>query len=260
MKSIFAFGHGYSGTHLMTHILNTIPNIDCDHERVLPESPHALFGAYVDVYKDKQDPYKVLERERKNFINKIIASGKIYGEVNCMLGYYVEALDEMFKNSKFIFISRDPRTQVRTIYNTGGYNMSAFPEKFDPFWWPTPREDDPIFEKWDNMKQLEKCAWAWNLYYDYILKELDKIDKSKYFHIKFEDMIAGKQLNKLFNFLKMPNPSVDQIKKITNVKFAKTGVREKKPLPKWHAMNLQPHKIIRKYTKETAKKLGYDIV
>jgi len=260
MKSVFAFGHGYSGTHLMTQILKTIPNIDCDHERILPESPYALFDKYVGVYKGDLDPFKELGIQRKDFINGIIKNGKIFGEVNCMLGYFVKALDKMFNDSKFIFISRDPRTQIRTIYNTGGYNMSVFPDNFDPFWWPTPAKEDPSFEKWDKMKQLEKCSWAWNLYYDYILSELGKIDKNKYFHIKFEDMVAGRKLPELFKFLGVPSPNAAQIKKITSVKFAKTGTREKSPLPVWQAMNLQSHKIIRRYTKETAKKLGYDII
>ena len=259
MKSVFAFGHGYSGTHLMTHILKTIPRIDCDHERVLKESPYALFDKYVGVYKGERDPFKELWAERKDFVDKIISKGKIFGEVNCMLGYFVEALDRMFDDSKFIFISRDPRTQVRTIYNTGGYNMAVFPKKFDPFWWPTPSKNTPDFCKWDKMKQLEKCAWAWDLYYSYILNELSKIDKSKYFHIKFEDMIAGKKLTELFRFLCVPKPNEEQMRKITSVKFAKTGVREKSPLPEWSKMNPNAHKIIRKYTKETAKKLGYEV-
>ena len=259
MKSVFAFGHGYSGTHLMTHILKTIPGIDCEHERILPESPKSLFDSYVDVYKGKKDPYKILRNERRAFVNGVISKGKIFGEVNCMLGYYICALDKIFDDSKFIFISRDPRTQVRTIYNTGGYNMAAFPKKFDPFWWPTPAEDTVIFNKWDKMKQLEKCAWAWNLYYSYVLNELSKIDNLKYFHIKFEDMIAGKKLDKLFKFLGVPKPNKNQMDKITNIKFAKTGVREKKPLPEWSKMNLDDHKTIVKYTKDTAKILGYNI-
>lgn len=253
---IFGFGHGFSGTKLLTKIVSTDKRIDCQHERISKESPHALFDNYVKVYKGLVNPDVVIRSERVRMVNEVIKKGQVFCEINCMLSYYVPSINKFWNNSKFIFIPRNPRTLVRSIFNSGGYEYSLFPG-VDLYWWPTPHENDSCYNNWDKMDPLEKSAWAINMYFITALENIKNVDSKRVLIFPFENMISGKNLAALYKFvaMKVPNPNV--IKKILAVKLGKTPIRVKNSLPEWNKMSVSDKQKINLFAGESIKRMGY---
>lgn len=253
---IFGFGHGFSGTKLLTKIISTDKRFDCRHERRSKESPQALFDSYVKVYKGLANPNVIIKSERLGMVNRTTASGKIFGEVNCMLSYYVPSLNRFWPNSRFIFISRNPKTLIRSIFNSGGYEYSLFPG-VDLFWWPTPHEKDSCYDEWDQMDPLEKSAWAVNMYFEVAFENIKDIPDERVLIFPFEDMISGKNLSKLYGFAGMRVPDPALIKRIVAVKIGKTPNRVKNSLPEWKKMDEVSREKIMFFAGWSIKRLGF---
>jgi len=181
----FGFGHGFGGTHLLAELLSLSPNVDCKHERRGPTSKQALFDKFMVVFHgDVGAGEKAIMEERLYMVNNITSGGKVFGEINGILGFFVTALFHSWPKAKFVYMMRDPRTQVITTHNTGIFNdvvaksiLKAHPEWNSVWWWPLPSNDDPVQPKWASLSAYEKCAWFWSAYNEFVCVQLEKLPK-----------------------------------------------------------------------------------
>lgn len=259
-KIFFGFGHGFGGTHLLAKILNLIPTVNCGHERKDEFSSNALFDKFKEVWYGESDGVSFIEKERRQMVEKIIKSGDSFGEVNGILGFFITPLYKIWPDAKFIYTFRDPRTQVISSHNTGIFNKGILPPDLDPYWWPYPKNNWKIAENWDNMSNLERCAWFWANYNEFVIKQLKNIPEDNIFRIKFEDIISGKKLNELFNFLNINSPEDKvSLNNLLNTKVGETSKRVPNVLPAWRNLDKNFKDNVLSYTSETMKKLGYEV-
>jgi hypothetical protein len=265
-KIFFGFGHGFGGTHLLANLLNIHANIDCKHERKGSFSKYALFDKYMDVFHGKDSGVKAVEKERIPMVSQTIKSGKTFGEVNGILGFFVRALFVNWPNAKFIYMTRDPRAQVRTACNTGIFDrgveqsiLSSHPDWSSVWWWPRPSENNPLTKDWAVLSAFEKCAWFWSAYNEFVLEQVEELPEKQVFIYKFEDMVVGNRIMELYDFLGFPRPSEAQIQQIVSIKHAKTVARIAAPLPKWEQIPPAIQKRLLEFTEQTMKKLGYEV-
>lgn len=257
-RMFFGFGHGFGGTHLLADMLDIVPGVDCKHERICPESPHAMFTHYLDVYRGEADPEQVVRAERAPLVRRVLSNGHVFGEVNGQLGFYAAALHKVWPDAKFIYMTRDPRGQIRTSFNTGifDYDNPIFKGR-DLWWWPSPREDDPYVDRWEGMGTLERCAWMWRFVNEFFMEQLESIPESHVFRYRFEEMTQGRRVNELCDFLGIDRADPAAIARITAKKRAKTAVRSRTPLPPWSDMDGETREKIAGIASETSVKLGY---
>jgi len=257
-KMFFGFGHGFGGTHLLADMLDAVQGVDCKHERICPESPHGMFTHYLAVYRGEKDPKEIVLEERAPLVRRVLASGKVFGEINGQLGFYVGGIHDVWPDAKFIYMTRNPREQIRTSFNTGmfDYENPIFKGR-NLWWWPKPRPDDPYADKWECMSVVEKCAWMWVFVNDFFMEQMKRIPENQIFHYRFEEMIAGRNFDELCDFLNINRANRKEITRIVSKKRAKTAIRATAPLPPWDEMDSKTKKSIADIAEKTATKIGY---
>lgn len=258
-KIFFGFGHGFGGTQLLAKILDESKGVDCKHERRCPESKEALFDHYKRIYHNDEDSYPIVKKERDRLIRQVVSTGKVFGEVNGILGFFVDGLYKLCPNAKFIYMMRDPRFQVISAYNTGVFSPECFPQWPDPWWWPSPKPGSEWEGKWKHMDKLEKSAWFWADFNNFVLGLLEKIPRNKVFWFKFEDMVKGKRFQELYKFLQIPPVPQDIFRRMLSVKHGKTAMRASPPIRKWADMPKSRQEKILDIMKDTMKKLNYEV-
>lgn len=265
-KVFFGFGHGFGGTHLLARLLNIHSHVDCKHERKGPMSKYAMFDRYMAVFHGNAlAGDQAVTEERVPMISPIVKSGKVFGEANGILGFFVAALAKAFPDSKFIYTMRDPRAQVRTAHNTGIFNkdvsadiLKAHPDWDSVWWWPRPALEDGISKDWTTLSDFEKCAWFWAAYNDFVLQQVEQLLADRVFVLKFEDMVAGRKIMEVYDFLNLKKPTPAQVQKIVSVKHAQTVERVSNPIPKWDQMGPRTQQQLLEFVEPTMKKLGYN--
>ena len=257
-KVFFGFGHGFGGTQLLSRVLSLVPKVDCVHERRDKASPNALFEKYKDVWYANSNGIDFVKKQRIPMVKKVLAEGKMFGEVNGILGFFVTPLFKVWPNAKFIYMYRDPRSQIISAHNTGVFCHEAFPPDFNPFWWPYPHSSWEINKQWDEMSNLDRCAWFWSNYNEFVMKQLKSIPEDQVFNWKFEDMIKGKNLEKVCEFLGIGMPPDDgQLNRILKTKFGKTAKRATVIHPPWASLDPKLKEKCLSFMRPTMKKLGY---
>jgi hypothetical protein len=246
---IFAFGNGFSGTRTMVKLLDLSPDIDCGHERKTLESPTALFDKYLKVYSGELDPADVIKEERLPLVNR---TTKHFAEVNGLLGYYIRGLNEIWPDAKYIHMYREPRTHIPTAYNRGMFLYNDIMKNIAQTW-PTPP---------NNITRIERCAWWWADYNEFVLEQLKSIPDDQVFTIKFEDFINNIRIKELFEFLNLPCPPQEQIisalqKKLGKVDYRKMaeirGVAD--PIMNWPSIPNKQKDLCKQWFENTLAKL-----
>lgn len=258
-EMFFGFGHGYGGTQLLARILDESKGVDCKHERRCPESKEAMFDHYKKVYHNDEDPCVFVKQEREALIKRVLGTGQIFGEINGILGFFVEGLYKLYPDAKFIYMFRDPRTQVLSGYNTGVFSPELFPQWPDPWWWPSPKPGSEWAAKWAQLDKLEKNAWFWMDFNNFVMGLLEKVPAKQIFWFKFEDMIAGRRFPELYKFLGISPVSPEILKTVLSVKHGKTAMRAIPPIRKWGDIPKAKQEKVLSIIKNTMEKLKYEV-
>ena len=138
------------------------------------------------------------------------------------LSFYINDLIEIYPNSKFICIVRNPFQNIRSILNRlkikGNYNkvkLDSFKEiNKKPAW-----KYNLEFKKNNtNYLYIEAMAYRWNLLVDLYFKNQDKI-----ILVKYEDFISDKKkyIYKLLNKLEINK--VQEIDNFLNIQYQPKG-------------------------------------
>ncbi len=163
---------------------------------------HSMFKLSTDRYTKKISDEKAKEyiyNMRKPLIDDV--NRKIYMESSGHIYALVDLIAEVFPNSKFIFIIRDPRTWVRSALNTIEYiiykpldidflNISIKAKDMN---------DDPYNELWSEMSIFEKYCWYYDKVNSFIMNKFNKLDNVMF--VRFEDLFNKKTKNETFKKL-----------------------------------------------------------
>lgn len=120
----------------------------------------------------------------------VYSSGHIYG----LLGL----LDEVYEDTRFVFIIRDPREWIGSALNKVEYSLYGPIEIFfrKISLQPSCIQGDPYAERWNELSKFEKYCWFYNKLNENAIQEMK--DKSNFRIFRYEDIFLSEE--KVENF------------------------------------------------------------
>lgn len=129
----------------------------------------------------------------------VYSSGHIYG----LLGL----LDQLYEDSRFIFIVRDPREWIGSALNKTEYSLYGPIELIlhKLSLQPCCIDEDPYAKVWKKLSKFEKYCWFYNKLNELVLLEMEH--KSNFKVFKYEDILLSD--DKIENFKSMLDFATD---------------------------------------------------
>jgi hypothetical protein len=217
-NKFFAFGRGTGGTRTLARLLNINTKVECGHELKTEESPKRMHDRSHLVHFGEISPELVVKEERFNLVRNATKRGKVFGEVNGVFVYYILGFNKIWPDAKFIYTFRNPKKQIISHYNRGGYFLKTGK------WVLKPKPEIYYGEK-INFTRFDKCAWSWADYNETAIKLLSQIPKENLFIIKFEDFIKGRRVDEMYSFLGLKKPPMSEVKEILSHKIGSTDYK-----------------------------------
>ncbi len=131
---------------------------------------------------------KYIIHMREEFIKQI--ESEIYVESSGHIYGLLDILDDLFENSKFVFIIRDPRNWIRSALNTYEYILyGPLDLKFANL--SIKASDlpkDNYYNYWEQMSLFEKYCWYYNKLNSYVIGKME--GKSNFKIFRYEDLFS----------------------------------------------------------------------
>jgi hypothetical protein len=189
---------GRSGSTTLARVLSQHPLCYCSHEqhRVLVKlATERCYSQIDDVelrfYLALMFPHRV--------------GLKLYGESNQKLSYLIPLLAELGRIVKFIWLIRDGRDVVASIFSRGWYGEEKVTSENFPWVKYRIQGDlcgDLSTETWSAMTPFEKCCWYWSYTNRTIARDLENVDKATWTMVKLEELFGS--LDNILAFLDLP--------------------------------------------------------
>ena len=254
IQPVWVLSTGRTGTNTMTELLKLAPGIDAFHEPA-PE----LFQFSYDYFMnqiDRREARKSLIYLRDELVFRSVRDGFIYVETNNRVAYIADLLLQLYPNSKFIHVYRNPydfiRSGMRRHYYSG--HMRDYARVH-------PSESDLSYDDWPNFSDLQKVAWNWKTVNRHCLRFMEKIPDEQKMSFSSESFFEAQPslTKRLFDFIGPSNyhPPSNDIRGVMGQKHnAQTKGRFSKPTD-WN-----DHKIeqVNKIVAPVAKKLSYELI
>ena len=165
----FVLSSGRSGSKTIATVLNQFRDCVCLHH----PQPELVLEATEFYYGDlaADGIAHVLRTTRLPMID-----GKIYGEVNLQHSLLFPVIREVFPKSQFVWLIRDGRDAVDSMYCRGWYDRSAtsVPAVWHQARLSGVRTGDFSEEQWNGLTRFEKCCWIWRKYNEIIQDHLSR--------------------------------------------------------------------------------------
>ena len=216
-KQVFIISTGRTGTKFFPTYFNKNAPLFGHHfyHETKPDIADFCFNYEINKYS-KQEAKNIFLEKRLKLISK---PRKVYLESNGNLGFIFPLIRELFKDSYFILVIRDPITFTHSVANRVLKTDAGEVQKYanDKYWllksdmFP----NDQYYGKWNEFDMYEKIAWTWNMRNSTYLNYVEN-DKNSLV-VRFEDI-----------FLEPDKPGIDQINEFlkstvkTRLKIKKT--------------------------------------
>lgn len=229
LDAVFVVSTGRTGTKFFETFFN---NID-SHTFAVHEPQPDFFDLGIEKYREKK-PAKIVSdyifQKRDAYLRSFCAQRvKRYVECNPFLSFLLPEIKAVFKKAKFIVVTRQPETYVKSALNKSPLDDGAF-----YFYGKKDKrirlkasdiEEDPYQKDWDSFSRMQKIAWHWSKCNE-ILMDFLKENQSTCLHIHFEDIFTKDTAKKLetihqmlaFVDVKLTEEQVQNLLTLTNVK------------------------------------------
>jgi len=212
---------------------------------------------------------KISDEKAKEYIKglrkQILQETKesLYVESSNHLHGVIDLLEEVFPNSKVVFIIRDPRTWIRSalsspvylLYSKGDLAFLEMSMRAYHF------KDDPYANKWAQMGKFEKFAWYYNKLNTLVLNSMK--GKKNFKLYRYEDLFISK--NKEENFKELLEFSTrfddgfiryyDFQPSLLNKKINSSADNYK--IPHWKEWDKKMANTLQKHCEDLMEKFGY---
>lgn len=192
----FVLSSGRSGSRTSARTLDGYRNCTCLHHpepELVEEATQYFYGELPG-----ERIVDVLRRTRP-----IGPANDVYGEVNLQHTLIVPLVLEVFPDARFVWLTRDGRDVVASMYYRGWY---APPDQTGvPLYWQRARlqgdrTGDFTSEQWQQMDRFAKCCWLWSKYNTLIEDQLQQLDASRWLRVRLDQFRASlPQLEQLLN-------------------------------------------------------------
>lgn len=185
---------------------------------------------------------------REQYFRYAYKSGRRIVETNNSITFFAPLLAEIFPEARFVHLYRHPGEFVRSAIRRNYYQ----PGNSEDLKRIAPAENDPIHEKWNEMDQLQKCAWLWNETNAFIDKTGDIIGEERFYKFNFNTLNI-ESVMPLLDFLDI-SFSENKIRKHLDIheNVQKTGT-----FPEFSRWSEQQKEYLKEQCGELAKKYGY---
>lgn len=196
LQPVWVLSTGRTGTNTLTELLKLSPFIDAFHEPA-PE----LFQFSHDYYSgniSREEASRALQYLRDELVFRSFRDGFVYVETNNRVTYIADLLLELYPQSKFIFVHRNPYEFIRSGMRRGYYRHhmrdSARIE---------PQPDDAYHEEWTQWSAIEKVAWNWASVNQYCHEFMQELPDEQQLVFSSETFFSIDQtlIKKLFHFI-----------------------------------------------------------
>lgn len=226
VNAIFVVSTGRTGTLFLETLFNEIiPNSFSVHE---PEPDLFDLGmAKLRSGKSSEEIVQYIVSKRLELLKSFHPNEKVetYIECNPFMSIILDEVKMAFPKSKFIILTRDAKTYVKSALNKSPNDddkmfmygdddhrnrMSALDYK-----------NDKSYSKWNRFGRIEKILWYWNKCNLILLNFLDRHKKNA-IHVSFErlfnvdDKTKTSELNKILNFINV-EPSEAKLARIMSL-------------------------------------------
>lgn len=145
----FVLSTGRCGTKLLTHLLQEKSSIKAVHVPT-PEFTHYGDFAYKNALEQPEVVTRIVDAARYEQIRNAWLLGKKYVETNNRITFFCHALADLFPNSRFIHLVRQPEAFITSGMARDWYSNAVL------------HDEGRITPEDSNLKQAEKIAWLWN--------------------------------------------------------------------------------------------------
>lgn len=254
LQPVWVLSTGRTGTHTLTKLLNQSPFLDARHE----PSPE-LFAFSYDYYSgtiERQRALQSLEYLRDELVFRSFRDGFVYVETNNRLSYLAELLLELYPQSKFIFIHRNPYKYIRSGMRRNYYNGHLLDSARI-----IPNPSSEYADRWETMSTLEKVAWNWAAVNEICLNFIEKLPAKQQMVFSSESLFdADPALAKnLFNFTGSSqfHPPSGDIKRVMGKKY---NAQKKGSFPRPKEWTVQQVSNVNGIIRPVAQRLGYQLL
>ena len=182
----FVLSSGRSGSGMCAYVLNQYGNCVCLHH---PE-PELVVEATQFLYRERsaESIAQVLASTRQEIVD-----GRQYGEVNLQHTLLYPILRGVFPQAKFIWLIRDGRRVVTSMFYRGWYDRSA--TRVPVYWHDARLQADKTGDLpsnvWADYTRFEKCCWIWKKYNQLIESHLTNLDQRLWMQVRLESFKAS---------------------------------------------------------------------
>ncbi len=183
----------------------------------------------------------------------VYSSGHIYG--------IMDLLNETYKDSRFVFVVRDPRTWIGSALNKFEYTLYGPVELFyrNLSLRPSCIENDEYTQLWKSMTKFEKYCWFYNALNTIVLNKMQNKPNFKVF--KYEDIFLSENkkqhFNELLDFATNFDSGRVEYQNLHNLLDKKVDSKQKSQTCVWEHWEKEKAKIMHKHCGALMKTFGY---
>jgi hypothetical protein len=228
------------------------------------KASHSMFKLSAERIRNNLD-FKDIKNNIINMRKDLISQsrGGIYIESSGHIYGLLDILDQVFENSKFIFIIRDPRDWVRSALNTFEYILyGPLDLKFaDLSIKASDLPEDEYYESWNEMSMFEKYCWYYNKLNSFVLSQME--GRNNFEIYRHEDLFSEETRDQTFvDMLKFAAEFPDGFKR--NIDYKSELMDEKihsnaeaAKTPPWQDWNKRQAEIVEKHCGSWMRKFNY---
>lgn len=219
-KAFFIVSSGRSGTAMLQKALSAVAGVDMNHEYAVQVAQPLAVRRYLGLV-DPDETRRVLLDTHCAAVRYSEATH--WGDSSNKASWLIPELAALLPDAKFVHLVRDGRkvtgsyfrklanecyddraTEIlQAHYDDPLANPAPPPEK--RYWWPVPRESDPLADAFRHFDQFTRIAWHWAEINKVILQSLSRLAPERTLFVRLEDLHQSpRAVQELFRFLNLP--------------------------------------------------------
>jgi hypothetical protein len=219
-QAFFIVSSGRSGTAMLHKALAAAGDVEMHHEYMVEITQPLGVRRYLGL-ATSEEATRVLSETHMASIR--FSEAAHWGDSSNKLSWLIPELAALLREAKFVHLVRDGRkvagsyfrklaaecyddrstSILQAFFDDPARNAAPPPDK--KYWWPLPRKDDAVAQKFRAYDQFSRIAWHWSEINRVILHSLDVLPAARSHFIQLEDLYASpRSVQGLFHFLNLP--------------------------------------------------------
>jgi hypothetical protein len=219
-QAFFVVSSGRSGTAMLQKALSAAGNIGMQHEYAVDIVQPVAVRRYLGL-ANEAEVRAILRATHVAAIHYSEAAH--WGDSSNKLSWLIPELASLLPQAKFVHLVRDGRKVassyfhklaaecyddrssaiLQAFFDDPAQNPAPPPEK--KYWWPCPRKENPLADRFRAFDQFQRIAWHWTEINRVIFEGLQQVEQSQKYFVRLEDLQdSADSVRGLFEFLGLP--------------------------------------------------------